>query len=50
MGRTMSLDCNFKLFRLVEDIVEILCIQLGSEKRVPVHCSESGKVSRVWDF
>ena len=36
----MSLDGNFELFRLVEDIVEVLGIQLGPEKRVPMHCSK----------
>lgn len=47
----MALDSNFKLLRLVKDIVKILSVQLGSEERVSVHCSELAKflrVSEVW--
>ena len=47
----MAFDSNFKLLRLVEDVVKILGIQLGSEEGVSVHFSKSAKVlrvSRVW--
>ena len=43
----MALDSNFKLLRLVKDIVKILSVQLGSEERVSVHCSELAKFLRV---
>jgi hypothetical protein len=36
----MSFDRNFKLLRLVEDIVEILGIQLGPKKGISVHYSK----------
>lgn len=45
----MTLNGNFKLLRLVEDIVEILGIQLGSEERVSVHCPKLAKVPRDWE-
>ena len=43
----MSFDGYSELFRLVEDIVEILVVQLGPEEGVPVHCSRSDKVPRL---
>lgn len=45
----MALDGNFKLFSLVEDIVEISSVQLGPKEGVPVHCSGLGKVLRVYN-
>lgn len=45
--RTVALDGNFKLVRLVENIVKILGIQLGSEEGVSVHCSKLAKVPRM---
>jgi len=45
--RTVALDSNFKLLRLIKDIVKILGVQLGSEERVSVHCSRLAKLLRV---
>lgn len=39
--RTVGLDGNLKFLSLVEEIVKILGIQLGSKEGVPVHCPES---------
>jgi hypothetical protein len=43
----VAFDSNFKLLRLVEDIVKILGVQLGSEEGVSVHCSKLANVLRV---
>ena len=43
----MALDGNFKLLRLVEDIVKILGIQLGPKEGVPVHCPTSAKIRGI---
>ena len=43
----MALDGNFELLCLVENIMKILGVQLGSEEGVSVHCSKLAKVLRV---
>lgn len=43
----MTLDGNFKINRLVEDIVKILGVQLGSKEGVPVHCPVSAKIRGI---
>jgi hypothetical protein len=45
----MTFDSNFKVFSLIEDIVEILVVQLGPKERVPVHCSESVRVLSAYN-
>ena len=45
----MAFDCDSKLLRLVEDVVEILGVQLSPEEGVPVHCSKLAMVLRPSD-
>jgi hypothetical protein len=42
--RTVTLNGNPKLLRLVEDIVKILGVQLSSKEGIPVHCPTSAKI------